>query len=307
MATTFTEHLQIPKHSPTDPFNIALINEGFDKTEAGILAAYRGRAAYNLLDNSNFKNVINQRGVTTTGEWTTCIDRWISKAAGVGLSFGNNGMTVNGVIASGNALYQKLEKYERILGKAVTLAVKHTGSDKPIILNCTLPSAITTNAWTTYASKTVGNVMLDMFSSNGALATTFAVANQTSVTFEWIALYEGTYTEETLPPYVPKGYAAEFAECQRYYRKYSTIQLPLTITTAAWGAAAIDYTGMRVTPTPTYNLEGVYVGGTKYTSITSITTRVLPASELVINIGSSVAANQTGTIRFNSLALSADL
>lgn len=33
----------------------------------------------------------------------------------------------------------------------------------------------------------------------------------------WAALYEGAYTEETLPPYVPKGYATELAECQRYY------------------------------------------------------------------------------------------
>ena len=30
-------------------------------------------------------------------------------------------------------------------------------------------------------------------------------------------LYIGSYTAETLPPYVPKGYAAELAECQRYY------------------------------------------------------------------------------------------
>lgn len=30
-------------------------------------------------------------------------------------------------------------------------------------------------------------------------------------------LYQGSYTADTLPPYVPKGYAAEMAECQRYY------------------------------------------------------------------------------------------
>lgn len=33
----------------------------------------------------------------------------------------------------------------------------------------------------------------------------------------WVALYEGAYTAETLPPYVPKPYAVELAECQRYY------------------------------------------------------------------------------------------
>ena len=35
----------------------------------------------------------------------------------------------------------------------------------------------------------------------------------------WAAIYEGTYTADTLPPYVPKGYGAELLECQRYYRE----------------------------------------------------------------------------------------
>lgn len=35
---------------------------------------------------------------------------------------------------------------------------------------------------------------------------------------KWAALYEGAFTAENLPPYVPKGYAAELAECRLYYR-----------------------------------------------------------------------------------------
>jgi hypothetical protein len=34
-----------------------------------------------------------------------------------------------------------------------------------------------------------------------------------------VALYEGSYTADTLPEYQPKGYAAELAECRRYYRQ----------------------------------------------------------------------------------------
>ena len=34
---------------------------------------------------------------------------------------------------------------------------------------------------------------------------------------KWAALYEGTYTEANRPEYQPKGYAAELAECRRYY------------------------------------------------------------------------------------------
>ena len=29
----------------------------------------------------------------------------------------------------------------------------------------------------------------------------------------WAALYEGSYTAETLPPYIPKGYGVELMEC----------------------------------------------------------------------------------------------
>lgn len=35
-------------------------------------------------------------------------------------------------------------------------------------------------------------------------------------------LYIGTYTADTLPPYVPKGYARELAECQQRYHVYAT-------------------------------------------------------------------------------------
>ena len=38
-------------------------------------------------------------------------------------------------------------------------------------------------------------------------------ANKSEWYCSWIALYEGSYTADTLPPYVPKGYAAELAAC----------------------------------------------------------------------------------------------
>ena len=37
----------------------------------------------------------------------------------------------------------------------------------------------------------------------------------------WAALYEGTYTEQTMPEYHPKGYCVELIGCQRYYRRYA--------------------------------------------------------------------------------------
>ena len=35
---------------------------------------------------------------------------------------------------------------------------------------------------------------------------------------KWAALYGGVYSADTMPDYQPKGYGAELAECQRYYK-----------------------------------------------------------------------------------------
>ena len=37
-----------------------------------------------------------------------------------------------------------------------------------------------------------------------------------TISLRWVALYRGAYTKDTLPPYQPKGYGAELAECMRY-------------------------------------------------------------------------------------------
>ena len=40
-----------------------------------------------------------------------------------------------------------------------------------------------------------------------------------SISARWAAMYKGSYDASTLPAYQPKGYAAELAECMRYYRE----------------------------------------------------------------------------------------
>ena len=81
----------------------------------------------------------------------------------------------------------------------------------------------------------------------------------------WAALYSGTYTEQTKPEYHPKGYAAEFVECQRYYRNYNltyaaSLILPGLVTS---GAKIIelfppDTTPMR-TSSPTILFSGTVI------------------------------------------------
>lgn len=92
----------------------------------------------------------------------------------------------------------------------------------------------------------------------------------------WVALYEGTYTADTLPPYTPKGYAAELAECLRYYQRLNgfahvgfgisddnnnmqlTIPLcfPLRTTPVVSGALRV-YNSLIDEPVVSYTLMGV--------------------------------------------------
>lgn len=81
----------------------------------------------------------------------------------------------------------------------------------------------------------------------------------------WAALYEGTYTEQTRPEYHPKGYAAEFVECQRYYRNYNlTYSASLILSGFVTGSTKTielsppDTTPMR-TSSPTILFSGTVI------------------------------------------------
>lgn len=47
---------------------------------------------------------------------------------------------------------------------------------------------------------------------------TITIANLPNCTVKHVGLFDGEYTADTLPEYRSKGYGAELAECQRYYR-----------------------------------------------------------------------------------------
>lgn len=61
----------------------------------------------------------------------------------------------------------------------------------------------------------------------------------------WAAIYEGTYTADTLPPYVPKGYGAELLECQRYYRELVVL----------WGTEMGAPTRQKINYSPRMSIE----------------------------------------------------
>jgi hypothetical protein len=175
-------------------------------------------APRNLLDNSDFTDPVNQRGATTTAAWAYCIDRWVSRITGMSLQNTRDGLTITSANAE-SYIYQKISNPEKLLGKKCTAAVCE-GNGNITITSFTFPDSIPT-AWTTIAENTEGNVHLYILGSNSLSVGVGPNDTVYEATIKWVALYEGEYTIDTLPEYHPKGYCAELAECQRYYRRYS--------------------------------------------------------------------------------------
>ena len=145
----------------------------------------------NLLDNSDFRNPVNQRGQTSYSGNGNTIDRW-NIFSGEGLS--DVTLTVNDgyiTIESPHA-YSGIGQNIPIKDGVYTFAYKV--KDGGIIIS---------NGW---YSTSIGAYHVEMYVGTGGV-----------LNLEWAALYEGTYTADNLPPYVPKGYAAELAECRRYF------------------------------------------------------------------------------------------
>lgn len=168
--------------------------------------------AVNLLDNSDWritKNIINQRKFdgTLAGDNVYFIDRWktnqqYEKNITIELVTGGLKITLlNGIAGILQRIHAPSNEF--------TLAAKIDGI---IYARCfrvgenggndTLPN---------------GCILSLSFADEYADVKIMGSADAIeSFTVEWAAIYEGTYTAETLPPFVPRPYAVELAECQRY-------------------------------------------------------------------------------------------
>lgn len=216
MATTV---LGLKTFAASDPVDYNEINDNYNKIDNGVKTAMQGRAAHNLLDNSDFTNPVNQRGATTTSQYKYFLDRWISRLSDISLAVGNSGLTLTSSATANIFIYQKLSAGKALNGKTVTVAVCD-GTGNVATTTTNLP---TTNAtsWTSYAVAQTNNgvyaSVIDLGSGDYPIAVRVGVQSDAlNKTIRWVALYEGSYTADTLPAYVPKEYAAELAECQMY-------------------------------------------------------------------------------------------
>lgn len=255
---------------------------------------------YNYLDNSDFRNPVNQRGFVTEANGGYFIDRWL----GYKVIVGSNGLTFNVSTDINAHIIQKIEPKlsARLVGKVVTLAAMFNDEVQTYSFVYETSGGNSGN----------GKGLLKQF-VNGFMEIGFAIAD--GGTLQWMALYEGEYTAETLPEYHPKGYAHELLECRRYYQELSYNALGNGYSAGDGSAGVlIVNTGVQMRATP--KLVGdktakIRVNGTDYdgtcTQITMNRSGNSSICELVYqgpNIPSRYAAAFYTT---SAVALSAEL
>lgn len=164
--------------------------------------------AHNLLDNSDFTNPVNQRGQTKYTAAGYSIDRWFLSidTATSSVAVENAGLK----LTAAGQYYTFLQRCEHIKVDRVHTFVVCDTDDNLYLINSSANARV---------EQTVPFGQLIANQSASPCVYAVELTSGKSVTLKWAALYEGEYTAETLPPYRPKGYAAELAECQRYFQR----------------------------------------------------------------------------------------
>lgn len=261
---------------------------------------------YNLLDNSYFIDPINQAGFNEYHGSSAryAIDRW-QVTTGATTSQDKNGLKIITDKTDWISGVQQQIEAKRF-ADVMTFAVRgvfpvacrlfvYIGSgtvnfgsayfvgeaeERTLVLKMTKPEGLT------------GNEVVNVFISPDTDSTGMAAI------VRWAAIYEGEYTAETLPPYVPKGYAVELSECLRYYRRVTSINE----TFIGYCANGISYAiiplkTMRISPTVKPSGKFYYTLGTKQgTTSETATAHNANANRAIVKCAISETGILTGSI-----------
>ena len=276
-----------------------------------------GACVYNLLDNSDFVHPVAQAGVNGAhGATGYAVDRWM-RTSGATVSQAADGLKIVSDKTSWTAGIQQRIEAKRF-ADVMTFAVRgvfpvacrlfvYIGSgttnfgtayfqgdaaERTLVLKLTKPDGLT------------GDEVVNVYISPDTGST------GTAAVVRWAALYEGEYTAETLPPYVPKGYAAELAECLRYYRRIKADNE----TFAGYASNGVAYAfiplqTMRIAPTVTGGGKFYYtLGSAQGTTTETATAHNTNANRVIVKCAVSVTGIHTGLITpLGDIDISADL
>ena len=276
-----------------------------------------GACVYNLLDNSDFAHPIAQAGVNGAhGATGYAVDRWM-RTSGATVSQAADGLKIVSDKTNWTAGIQQRIEAKRF-ADVMTFAVRgvfpvacrlfvYIGSgttnfgtaffqgdaaERTLVLKLTKPDGLT------------GDEVVNVYISPDTDST------GTAAVVRWAALYEGEYTAETLPPYVPKGYAAELAECLRYYRRITATNE----TFAGYCANGVSYCmiplqTMRIKPSLVPSGKFYYTLGNKQgTTTATATAHSANVNRAIIKCAITETGILTGTISpQGDIDISADL
>ena len=281
------------------------------------IAKYNFGQPYNLLDNSDFVHPVAQAGVNGAhGATGYAVDRWM-RTSGATVSQAADGLKIVSDKTSWTAGIQQRIEAKRF-ADVMTFAVRGV-----FPVACRLFVYIgsgTTNFGTAYfqgdaAERTLVLKLTKLDGLTGDEVVNVYISPDTESTgtaavVRWAALYEGEYTAETLPSYVPKGYAAELAECLRYYRRITATNE----TFAGYCANGVSYCmiplqTMRIKPSLVPSGKFYYTLGNKQgTTTATATAHSANVNRAIIKCAITETGILTGTISpQGDIDISADL
>ena len=189
---------QGPKGDKGDPGGITSIN-GMAPDDSGCV---RVKMPGNLLDNSDF--LVAQAGYGGKhGNVIYAADRWAQNDT--------TGRTYSSVAKDGHRAL-KCSTATRIQQKLVLL------SGEAYTAACYVDDTLYIVSFTASGGAYGSGTLQVNCQSDGTYMFIVADIPAGGIVSEPV-LYRGSYTSDSLPPYEPKGYAAELAECQRYFTR----------------------------------------------------------------------------------------
>ncbi len=159
----------------------------------------------NLLDNSDFRNPVNQRGGTSYSGAKYTLDRWYLWSDG--------SHTGTATISADGVMLERNDSGRMTFGQRFPL--NFLLADHYTLAYCDFNNVVHIESCEVKRDNEGEPTEYDRIE----------IEVTEDIGIKWAALYEGAYTAETLPDYQPKGYAQELLECLRYYFKPENVPI----------------------------------------------------------------------------------
>ena len=287
----------LPIPSADDVGKVVMVNDTYD---GYVLGQPKAGAPWNIADNSDWSNPVNQRGKIVYNSNEQTIDRWRAEANGAtGVLQLNNGyITMETHTSKTRWVTQRYDDNTLTAGETYTVAIWLLDGSV-LVNNATIPQggdSIDLYLGEKFQARLKHNSFGLICWSDAEKVISYNITH--------VGLFKGAYTSKTIPDYQPKGYGAELAECMRYFERIGTgttdvigqaIYVPSGATCAK---VFVPYTVKKRTNKPTCTVSSadqyrlrVYNAksgsGTAGTAISTISAAYIEGTGVLLNIGFS--------------------